>query len=147
MGDLCDLPIGTGVCAHAITSRQALVLEDARLDSRFSSNPVVTEYGLVAYIGVPLITRAGHALGTFCILDPEPRVWQETDLDLMRDLAAMVTTELDLRIGAIELGQRAIEAEDARAEADAAHLNVQELVEGLDAVVWEADLAANKFGT
>lgn len=72
MGALCELPIGTGVCAMTLTTRTPLLIEDARADARFSANAIVTEHGLVAYIGVPIITQAGDALGTFCVVDSEP---------------------------------------------------------------------------
>jgi len=145
MGDLRELPIGTGVCSYAVASREPLVIADARLDPRFSTNPIVTDYGLVAYIGIPLITADEHALGTLCVVDPEPRAWREEDLETMRDLAAIVVTEMDLRSATLALEQKAGEAEAAHAVADEARRNVQELLEGLDAVVWEADAATGKF--
>lgn len=103
MGDLCELPIGTGVCSTTLANRTPLLIEDARTDARFSTNPIVTEHGLVAYIGVPIITQAGDALGTFCVVDTEPRRWTADDLQAMNDLAAGVTTEINLRITLHEL--------------------------------------------
>jgi hypothetical protein len=100
--DIRELPIGTGVCSHALTTREPLFLEDARKDSRFSSNPIVTEHNLVAYIGVPLITSTGHPLGTFCVVDSEPRSWREPDLETVRNLAGAVVTEIELRLERLE---------------------------------------------
>lgn len=105
MGGLCELPIGTGVCSTTLVTRTPLMIQDARADARFSANPIVTEYGLVAYIGVPIITHGGDALGTFCVVDTEPRVWTADDLQTMRDLAAAVTTEIDLRLTLLDLRQ------------------------------------------
>lgn len=94
MGDVRELPVGTGICSYALASREPLVIEDARADPRFSSNPIVTRYGLVAYIGIPLVTSAGHPLGTFCVVDLEPRAWQDGDVETMRELASAVLTEV-----------------------------------------------------
>jgi hypothetical protein len=97
-----ELPIGTGICSYALTTREPLLLEDARRDSRFSSNPIVTEHDLVAYIGVPLITSTGHALGTFCVVDGEPRCWRQPDLETVRNLAGAVVTEIELRLDQLD---------------------------------------------
>lgn len=145
MGELRALPIGTGVCAYAVASGKPLVLEDARQDPRFSSNPIVTEYGLVSYVGIPLITAEGHALGTFCVVDTAPRRWSDDDIALMSDLASAVMTEIELRSAVREAARSAEEAEAARTAADAARQTLQETVEGLDAIVWEADEATWRF--
>lgn len=145
MGELRELPIGTGVCSYAVATREPLVLEDARQDPRFSSNPIVTEHGLVSYVGIPLITAEGHALGTFCVVDTEPRRWSGDDIALMSDLASAVLTEIELRSAGREAARSAEEAEAARAAADAARQTLQETVEGLDAIVWEADEATWQF--
>jgi hypothetical protein len=97
-----ELPIGTGVCSYTLTTREPLLLEDARKDPRFSSNPIVTEHDLVAYIGVPLITSAGVALGTFCVMAGEPRSWHLQDLETVRNLAGAVVTEIELRLDQVD---------------------------------------------
>lgn len=129
MGEVRELPVETGVCSFALATLEPLILEDARLDPRFASNPIVTEHGLVAYIGVPLVTSQGHALGTFCVVDTEPRAWREADVETVRDLAASVVTEVDLRLAALELEQKADEADAARrrlAESEARYRSLAE---------------------
>ncbi|MBA2245931.1 MAG: PAS domain-containing protein [Gemmatimonadetes bacterium] len=109
MGDLRELPVGTGVCSFALSSGEPLIIEDARLDPRFASNLIVCEFGFVAYIGIPLVTSAGHALGTFCIVDTESRSWTEEELAILRDLAASVMTEIELRFAVSEVERQAEE--------------------------------------
>jgi GAF domain-containing protein len=66
--------------------------------------------GLQFYAGVPLTTRDGHNLGTFCLIDYEPRVFTPAELATLKDLAAMVMSELELRLDSRQasLDQRAM---------------------------------------
>jgi PAS domain S-box-containing protein len=92
-----SLPIEDSFCKHAVRSRQPLVIPDARRDPRVAESRVVADAGVVAYAGVPLITSDGHALGTLCVADFEPREWTEEVVDTLSELADSVTTEIELR--------------------------------------------------
>lgn len=75
-----------------------MVIEDATRDKRFSENPLVTGGPEIRfYAGAPLITPDGHALGTLCVIDVEPRVPSETQLECLTGLADLVVDELELR--------------------------------------------------
>ena len=90
-----------GLCASAILQDDLWVVENAPEDPRTLLNPLVAgEFGLKFYAGVPLKTRSGHNLGTLCILDFEPRALTAEDHANLRDLAAMVMTDLELRLEA-----------------------------------------------
>jgi diguanylate cyclase (GGDEF)-like protein/PAS domain S-box-containing protein len=85
-------------CAYAILSNEPLLVEDARLDPRFAANPLVTGApGVCFYAGVPLATRDGFNLGTFCIIDTRPRQLSPVQLATLVDLARIVVDELELR--------------------------------------------------
>ena len=89
-----------GLCASAIVKGEPWVIEDARTDPRALANPLVAgEFGLQFYVGVPLTTSDGHNLGTLCVLDFEPRPVGADELATLKDLAAMVMVELELRLG------------------------------------------------
>ncbi|POH71227.1 hypothetical protein C3B59_01065 [Cryobacterium zongtaii] len=88
-----------GLCASAILDDVPWVVEDARFDPRTLANPLVaSDFGLQFYAGVPLRTRDGHNLGTLCVLDFEPRQASEEELATLRDLAAVVMSEMELRL-------------------------------------------------
>ncbi|MCU1445502.1 protein kinase [Cryobacterium sp.] len=88
-----------GLCASAILHHEPWVVTDARNDPRALANPLVAgEMGLQFYAGVPLTTRDGHNLGTFCVIDHTPRDFTPTQLATLEDLAAMVMSELELRL-------------------------------------------------
>jgi diguanylate cyclase (GGDEF)-like protein/PAS domain S-box-containing protein len=94
-------------CAHAILSPdRVLVIEDATLDPRFAANPLVTgPLGIRFYAGAPLRDREGRALGTLCVMDTVPRQVSEEAISTLRDLAAGVTSVLELIRSGVELAE------------------------------------------
>ncbi len=88
-----------GLCASAILHDDAWVIENAATDPRALANPLVAgEFGLQFYAGVPLRTPDGYNLGTFCILDREPRTFNAADRRTLEDLAAIVMNDLEMRL-------------------------------------------------
>ncbi len=78
---------------------ETLLVEDARLDPDFRDNPFVTApLGLRFYLGAPLVTRDGHALGALCVFDTAPRSnVSARDRRRLQVLADLVVDELELR--------------------------------------------------
>ncbi len=61
-------PRGDSVCAWTILEAGPMVIENAHADPRFVHNPLVTgEPHIHMYAGTPLITPAGHRIGTLCV--------------------------------------------------------------------------------
>jgi GAF domain-containing protein len=52
---------------------------------------------VIAYLGAPLITTQGQAIGTLCVIDHEPRIWTKAEISLVTDITAAVVTEITLR--------------------------------------------------
>jgi GAF domain-containing protein len=73
------------------------VLADARRDPRLRGNGALRDLGVVAYVGAPLITRDGHALGALCAVDVRPRDWTADEVATLVDLAGSVLSEIELR--------------------------------------------------
>lgn len=90
-----ETPREMSFCAHAVHDDAAVIVRDARLDSRFATNPLVLEAPSIRfYAGQPLKAPDGNNLGTLCVIGDEPRDFSEEDELLLRDLADMVEGEL-----------------------------------------------------
>jgi len=85
----------TAVCDYTIRGTGVMVVPDLAGDTRFADSPMLAA-GYHFYAGAPLLTRAGHALGTLCILDQAPRIFDEADREQLAALAAIVMTQIDL---------------------------------------------------
>ncbi|HEX8695996.1 MAG TPA: ATP-binding protein [Longimicrobium sp.] len=90
-------PLSHSLCAHVVRAGSPVVIPDATRDDRVRHNPMVTGHGVRAYAGVPVATRDGHVLGSFCVIDVRPRDWGEAELAALADLAAIATDEVEAR--------------------------------------------------
>jgi adenylate cyclase len=72
--DVSEAPREAAVCSTTICGTEVLVVPDMTQDPRFDCSPmVVGKPHCRFYCGMPLITDAGYALGTLCVMDFEPR--------------------------------------------------------------------------
>ncbi len=83
------------LCGHVVAADEPLVIPDALRDPRFAGNPLVDgEPRIRFYAGIPLHGPTGAPVGSFCIIDHEPRQLTERQLGLLRQLAGLVESEL-----------------------------------------------------
>ena len=91
-----ETPLSHSFCQHVVASREPLVVEDARVHPILRDNLAIRDLGVIAYLGIPLIDHAGHALGSLCVIDERPRRWTPDEQRLLRDIATAVVTEIEL---------------------------------------------------
>lgn len=90
-----ESPRDISFCGHAINQEGLFIIPDASKDERFVDNPLVTGAPYIRfYAGYPLKLRQGINIGTLCIIDPSPKVLNEEDQQLLKDLGAMVEQEI-----------------------------------------------------
>ena len=85
-------------CATTIGQGDVLVIPDAQDDPRFKHNAWVTGPPHARfYAGVPLMVQ-GQALGTVCVLAPQPRELSAPQLQSLQDLALAASALVEARL-------------------------------------------------
>ncbi len=137
--DMQELPREHSFCAHSILAERPFVVPDARIDPRFAANPLVTgKPGIRFYAGQPISAPDGSVVGALCVIDRQPRILSEEDLQSLQDLARLVERELmpdDMRT----VFKIQKEAEELLRIGEA---RFREVVDLPGKFVWETDLNA-----
>ncbi len=90
-------PLSYSFCKHVVADDEPLEVPDAREVPHLLANPAVCEFGIRAYLGVPLRAPSGHTLGALCAVDMKPRRWDDRDRRALADVASMVVSEIAAR--------------------------------------------------
>jgi len=131
-------------CSHIIQHASPLIIEDASQDERFSNNSVVTgDTGIRFYAGIPLITKDGFALGSFCIIDHIPRQLSCSQLALLQLFADHVMVLFEQRYESIGLKTLLTERDltSTKLKSYAEHLSEAQRIAKIGS--WELDIQEN----
>ena len=135
---LRETPLTHSLCRLVVSTGEPLVVSDARTDPRVVENPAIGDLGIVAYLGVPLTLPGGETLGSFCVIDSQPREWSPEQITLLHELAHSALTEILLR-------ETTREAEAHAQALTREREQFAQLVNDVDAIVWEADAQTWQF--
>ncbi|MCB0063397.1 MAG: PAS domain S-box protein [Caldilineaceae bacterium] len=91
-------PLSHSFCQHVVTGDAPLCINNAHEDPLVADNRAITDLDVVAYLGVPLHTPEDEVIGSLCVIDAKPRQWSNEELTTLTDLAAIVESEIALRV-------------------------------------------------
>lgn len=97
-----ETPREHAFCAHAIEQASMLQVADASLDSRFSSNPLVTGEPYIRFYAGQPISVNGHRMGTLCVIDRTQRTLSLAQQRSLIDLALIAQTLIQRRAPVLE---------------------------------------------
>jgi CheY-like chemotaxis protein len=95
--ELDDMSRDQSFSAHAILQSDVVIVPDPLADRRFTSNLLVTDFGVRFYAGMPLIAAPGYAVGTLAAMDRIPHLLTADQIDSLKILARRIVHELELR--------------------------------------------------
>ena len=103
------------MCKYVVNAEMPLVVKDFLATEEFREQHWCVNYGIRFYAGTPLITSAGHAIGTLCLLSTRSVEFGEEQMRMLGAFARAVVGRLEL-LGALEREQTAKEEEAQRSQ-------------------------------
>jgi GAF domain-containing protein len=83
------------------TYTSSWTVPDTLQHERLASHPLVTgDVGMRSCAGAPIIDPQGATIGVLLVIDTQPREFTADDLATLDDLAAIIVSELELRLDA-----------------------------------------------
>lgn len=102
---VAQTPREVAFCHHAVEQASLLEVPDALSDPRFRDNPLVTgRPDIRFYAGAPIAVAGGHAIGTVCVIDRQPRrlsVGQRQVLSGLAGIASLALADRRQRLDAV----------------------------------------------
>ncbi|MGC9504322.1 GAF domain-containing sensor histidine kinase [Baaleninema sp.] len=89
-------------CTHIVETQQLLSIRDTASHSEFAHRLLVGQYGVRAYLGVPLISAAGHCFGTLAVMDLAPRRFAKREVKFVELAARLAMREVERLYAPIE---------------------------------------------
>lgn len=89
---ITETSLGEAFCVQTLKQGETSICHDTHQHPSFRHYLAVTEAPFIRfYAGCPLKTRDGVAVGTLCILDIQPRVLSEEQLDIFEKMAGLIS--------------------------------------------------------
>jgi len=122
------------MCRYVVSAERPLVVKDFLATDEFREQYWHVNYGIRFYAGAPLITSAGQAIGTLCLLNTRSVEFGEVQMKVLGAFARAVVGRLEL-LGALEREQAAKEEEAQRSQ------ELQQTLDSLSAHIASLDEA------
>ncbi|MEK6594412.1 MAG: PAS domain S-box protein [Pseudomonadota bacterium] len=122
-----EIPRHAAFCDGAIQDAGLLEVRDAARDPRFRDHPLVKRKPKIRfYAGMPLLTAAGYALGTLCVMDMQPGALSAGQHAALKQLSEVVmrlleSRKADTQFERLEQAQRHFRATFEQAAVGMAH--------------------------
>jgi len=141
--DVSQVPRSVSLCSRTIQDpHRIMVIPDTERDPRSADSPLVTaDPHIRAYLGVPLVTASGNALGALCILDLEKRAFSVEQIECVQRLARQVVALLELRRAGLEIAEAARREEQVATELRHSQRRLEVLGALAEAVLPDHDVA------
>lgn len=119
-------PLSHSFCQHVVASNEPLIITDAREHELVRDNMAIPDLNVIGYLGIPLTLQDGKRLGSFCVIDGEPHKWTDLEIEIVKEFAAIVTYEIDLKA----MSQADISYQE---KLDNAHMQIDQFIAEIDA--------------
>jgi len=92
--DGVESPRADSPCQLVVDSGEIVTTDDARTDARFDNIANIRGPESAFYVGHPLTDAAGIVVGSLCLVDKDPRVLTDREMQVFIDLAGWAQAEM-----------------------------------------------------
>ena len=132
-------------CSHAILQPELFLVSDTSIDERFSDNPlVISEPHIRFYVGAPLITSEGAAIGTLCVLDQEPRRLSVEQAESLTIISRQVARQIEQRRDLASLAQISLDIHQIGEKLRLSQERFELATLGSSGGIWDWDMKTNE---
>jgi len=85
-----NVPLQYSLCKYVVATDHPVSIEDLAADARHRSHPLVTEFGIRSFLGVPLRDAEDCTVGALSVAGTDAREWSGSDLAALVDVAGVV---------------------------------------------------------
>lgn len=103
-------------CAHVVDSHQVLAIDDTFSHPAFAHSLLTQQYGVRAYLGVPLTTSDGICIGTLAVMDLRPHRFTDREIEFLALTARWSMSEFERQRA---VSRAAVAVADPPAKSDA----------------------------
>ncbi|MDH6104016.1 GAF domain-containing sensor histidine kinase [Chrysosporum ovalisporum ANA283AFssAo] len=102
-------------CTQVVESLQIYVINDTQnvTDSLLKNSKLVKDFGIRAYLGVPLIDASGNCLGALAIMDLVPRKFTTRDIEFLQIIARWCMSEFERNLMLLDKKPQRINSQNA----------------------------------
>ena len=92
-------------CSHALLHEDIMIIEDASIDDRFKTHPLVVcpSAKIRFYAGVPLFSDDGLPLGVLCVIGSQPKVMTALQAQTLKVMAHQIMAQMNLHRTVIKM--------------------------------------------
>ena len=82
-------------CETVIKTGKMFLVPNALTDKKWEKNPDI-KYGMISYLGLPLIWPDGEVFGTICVLDQKENKYNKDHIELLKQFKELIESYLEV---------------------------------------------------
>lgn len=95
LANVGHLPVDETFSGQVISTGKPLRVGNVKKEEAFNHRKIVTEYGIMSYLGVPVRRQDNTVVGALAVMSQAPAQFKSIDLELLTILAERVGSELE----------------------------------------------------
>ncbi|MEA5594053.1 response regulator [Rivularia sp. UHCC 0363] len=125
---LALLSFNDSVAGNALMTKEPIIIEDLRQETRFNSPTLLEEHGIISGVSVPIF-RIDRAYGVLGVYTPYKRIFNQDDIYFLQAIANVLSGAIEKNLTETNLRKKSDELENRVAERTAELVKMNECLQ------------------